>query len=88
MSERGGNSDSIFSYSSNGWNLNNLYKCDESMLKVSDFRGEHIGGITVPWVYVGMQFATFCWHVEDCNIHSLNYNHLGADKVWYILPRS
>lgn len=37
---------------------------------------------------MGMQFATFCWHVEDCQINSLNYNHLGADKIWYFIPQN
>ncbi len=34
-----------------------------------------------------MQFATFCWHVEDGQINSFNYNHLGSDKIWYFIPQ-
>lgn len=47
---------------------------------------ENISGITSPWVYSGMLFATFCWHVEDLSMYSLNYMHLGAAKTWYIVP--
>jgi hypothetical protein len=35
---------------------------------------------------MGMKFASFCWHVEDLYINSLNYNHKGATKTWYIVP--
>lgn len=42
-----------------------------------------LSGITDPWVYVGMLFATFCWHVEDLYMHALNYHHFGQPKTWY-----
>jgi hypothetical protein len=44
---------------------------------------EQISGITLPWLYYGMLFSSFCWHTEDLYLFSLNYLHEGAPKVWY-----
>jgi hypothetical protein len=34
-----------------------------------------------------MMFSWFAWHVEDHDLHSLNYMHMGAGKTWYGVPR-
>ena len=70
-------------YSSDPWNLNILPLHPESLFRhiKSD-----ISGMTVPWLYVGMCFSTFCWHNEDHWTYSANYQHFGATKTWYGIP--
>ena len=65
------------------FNLNNLIHAKDSMFQIIQKRGENISGITAPWVYAGMLFASFCWHVEDLYMYSINYMHQGAAKTWY-----
>lgn len=65
------------------WNLTNLANMSGSVLR---FLPEHVTGVTVPWVYVGMLYATFCWHNEDDYLYSVNYHHTGAPKTWYGIP--
>lgn len=70
-------------YALSGWNLNNLPRLPGSVLS---FEKEDISGVLVPWLYVGMCFSSFCWHVEDHHLYSLNYMHFGDPKVWYGVP--
>ncbi|CAD6272334.1 unnamed protein product [Miscanthus lutarioriparius] len=65
------------------WNLNNLPRLPGSVISFED---EDISGVVVPWLYVGMCFSSFCWHVEDHFLYSLNYMHFGEPKVWYGVP--
>uniref|UniRef100_I1PU80 JmjC domain-containing protein n=2 Tax=Oryza glaberrima TaxID=4538 RepID=I1PU80_ORYGL len=65
------------------WNLNNLPRIPGSVLS---FETEDISGVVVPWLYVGMCFSSFCWHVEDHFLYSMNYMHFGEPKVWYGVP--
>ncbi|CAL5094873.1 unnamed protein product [Urochloa decumbens] len=65
------------------WNLNNLPRLPGSVIS---FENEDISGVVVPWLYVGMCFSSFCWHVEDHFLYSLNYMHFGEPKVWYGVP--
>lgn len=37
-------------------------------------------------VYIGMLFSWFAWHIEDHELHSLNFLHTGAPKTWYAVP--
>ncbi|XP_057212242.1 lysine-specific demethylase 5B-B isoform X3 [Triplophysa rosa] len=66
-----------------GWNLNNMAMMTPSVLThvTSD-----ICGMTLPWLYVGMCFSSFCWHIEDHWSYSINYLHWGEPKTWYGAP--
>ncbi|KAJ4833266.1 hypothetical protein Tsubulata_005109 [Turnera subulata] len=70
-------------YTISGWNLNNLPRLQGSVLC---FEESDISGVVVPWLYVGMCFSSFCWHVEDHHLYSLNYLHWGDPKIWYGVP--
>ncbi|XP_026391695.1 lysine-specific demethylase JMJ18-like isoform X1 [Papaver somniferum] len=70
-------------YVLSGWNLNNFPRLPGSVLC---FEGEDISGVLVPWLYIGMCFSSFCWHVEDHHLYSLNYLHMGEPKIWYGVP--
>lgn len=72
-------------YVASGWNLNNFPRLPGSVLC---FEQNDISGVLVPWLYVGMCFSSFCWHVEDHHLYSLNYLHWGDSKVWYGVPGS
>ncbi|KAL7588363.1 hypothetical protein Lser_V15G35744 [Lactuca serriola] len=66
-----------------GWNLNNLPRLPGSVLS---YESSDISGVLVPWLYIGMCFSSFCWHVEDHHLYSMNYMHFGASKLWYGVP--
>ncbi|KAL8113378.1 lysine-specific demethylase JMJ18-like isoform X2 [Apium graveolens] len=70
-------------YMSSDWNLNNSPRLPGSILC---FEESDISGVLVPWLYVGMCFSSFCWHVEDHHLYSLNYLHWGDPKIWYGVP--
>jgi JmjC domain, hydroxylase/C5HC2 zinc finger len=65
------------------WNLNNLPFLRPSLLRHVN---EEINGINVPWLYLGMLFASFAWHNEDHHLYSVNYMHSGEGKTWYGIP--
>ena len=70
-------------YALDPWNLNILPLHQDSLFRHTK---SDISGMTVPWLYVGMCFSTFCWHNEDHYAYSANYQHFGATKTWYGIP--
>ena len=70
-------------YSKDSWNLNVLPFHEDSLFRHIK---TDISGMTVPWLYVGMCFSTFCWHNEDHYAYSANYQHFGSTKTWYGIP--
>ncbi|XP_014239393.1 lysine-specific demethylase lid-like [Cimex lectularius] len=73
----------IMKYVNSPWNLNNFPVLDGSVF--GHIPGK-ISGVKTPWMYVGMCFATFCWHIEDHWSYSINYLHWGEPKTWYGVP--
>ncbi|XP_063063979.1 lysine-specific demethylase 5C [Engraulis encrasicolus] len=70
-------------YARSGWNLNVMPILDQSVLCHIN---ADISGMKVPWLYVGMVFSAFCWHIEDHWSYSINYLHWGEPKTWYGVP--
>ncbi|KAK1613378.1 hypothetical protein QYE76_037051 [Lolium multiflorum] len=70
-------------YCSSPWNLNNFPNLPNSVLRTVQ---DKIAGVMVPWLYIGMLFSSFCWHVEDHCFYSINYLHWGEPKCWYGVP--
>lgn len=66
------------------WNMRRLSRENLSLLK---YMKEEIPGVTSPMVYVAMMFSWFAWHVEDHDLHSMNYLHMGSGKTWYGVPK-
>ncbi|XP_071734573.1 lysine-specific demethylase ELF6-like [Rutidosis leptorrhynchoides] len=73
-----------------GWKLSNcpwnLQVVARSPGSITRFMPDDIPGVTSPMVYIGMLFSWFAWHVEDHELHSLNYLHFGSPKTWYAVP--
>ena len=42
---------------------------------------ENIPGVMVPWVYVGMLFSSFAWHIEDHMFYSSAPFHRLIDLI-------
>ncbi|KAM9324218.1 lysine-specific demethylase 5C [Gastrophryne carolinensis] len=72
-------------YATCGWNLNVMPVLEQSVLCHIN---ADISGMKVPWLYVGMVFSAFCWHIEDHWSYSINYLHWGEPKTWYGVPSS
>ncbi|KAK9734057.1 hypothetical protein RND81_04G111700 [Saponaria officinalis] len=76
--------DVVSNVGESAWNMRGVARANGSLLR---FMKEEIPGVTSPMVYVAMLFSWFAWHVEDHDLHSLNYLHMGSGKTWYGVPR-
>jgi hypothetical protein len=71
------------------WGLGNVNLCKNSLFQfLKKENCSNISGLTFPWLYFGMTYSTFCWHIEDLYLYSLNYMHYGKPKIWYSIPTS
>ncbi|CCH63031.1 hypothetical protein TBLA_0J00310 [Henningerozyma blattae CBS 6284] len=86
---------SFLRYCTHPMNLKNLPFADGSLLSLTKSIQStqndkdvysNISGVTIPWLYAGSLFSTFCWHLEDQYTLSINYQHEGAPKIWYSIP--
>lgn len=75
-------------YATHGWNLNNLPRLEGTYGSMLRHIEENIPGVVVPWMYIGMMFSSFCWHIEDHMFYSINFHHWGDPKKWYGVPGS
>jgi jumonji domain-containing protein 2 len=72
------------------WNIKRL---DSLLTEVME---EQIPGVNLPYLYFGMWKATFSWHVEDMDLHSINCEctlcralrfHVPAPQTFTLVPR-
>ncbi|KAL3523473.1 hypothetical protein ACH5RR_016307 [Cinchona calisaya] len=69
--------------SNSSWNLQVIARSPGSLTR---YMPDDIPGVTSPMIYIGMLFSWFAWHVEDHELHSLNFLHTGSPKTWYAVP--
>lgn len=69
--------------SNSAWNMRIVARSPGSLICNMP---DEVPGVTSPMVYIGMLFSWFAWHVEDHELHSLNYLHTGSPKTWYAVP--
>ncbi|KAK7027350.1 hypothetical protein VNI00_015313 [Paramarasmius palmivorus] len=73
---------SLYTDDTKEWNVAHL---DSELSRLLPSEG--LPGVNTPYLYWGMWRATFAWHVEDMDLHSINYIHFGAPKFWYAVPQ-
>ena len=65
------------------WNIQNL---NTILNELKDTYNQTIKGLNTQYCYFGMWRTTFSFHVEDMDLHSINYLHFGMPKTWYVVP--
>jgi len=62
-----------------GLNLNN---CWSMLTEVVHLYYKPMQGLTSPMLYIGTEFSTFPPHLEDNDLWSTSYMHVGDWKIW------
>ena len=64
------------------WSLPNIPLSKESLLRFLDL---DLGNNTRSKLDIGMLFSTNGWSVNDSFLPSVDYNHIGSSKLWYVV---
>lgn len=65
------------------WNLDNLPLHEKSLLQFMEL---DMGNYTRTTVDIGMLFSVQGWRIDGNFLPSIDYNHLGSSKLWYVIP--
>ena len=65
------------------WNIQRL---GSILDRVNEDYKIKITGVNTAYLYFGMWKASFAWHTEDMDLHSINFLHYGDAKFWYTIP--
>lgn len=57
--------DAISFYAKHAWNINNFPQLKGKIPSLLRHIEDKITGVMGPWMYVGMMYSAFCWHLED-----------------------
>lgn len=74
---------SLFTRHCSSWNLNKLSEKDSI---IHGNEKNTMNGIHTSFAFIGSAFTSFSFHIEDGNLSSISYNHLGKPKIWYVVP--
>ncbi|RAL43457.1 hypothetical protein DM860_012598 [Cuscuta australis] len=67
-----------------GWNLNNTSMLQGSLLR---YDACDTSSMLHPQLSIGMCFSSTFWKIEKHHLYSLCYMHLGAPRIWYVIPQ-